>query len=516
MRDTSTTPRAGRREWIGLAVLALPTLLVSLDMGALQLALPRLSADLHTTTTQQLWVSDIYGFMIAGFLITMGKLGDRIGRRRLILIGAAVFGVVSVVAAYSAGAEMLIISRGLLGIAGATLMPSILALINSMFADAKQRGTAIALWATCQFSGAALGPVLGGLLLESFWWGSIFLLGVPVMLLLLVVGPILLPETHNPNPGHLEPISVVLSLGSVLAIVYGLKELVVGTSHSVVPLLAILVAAVLGVLFVRRQLNLDDPLLDLRLFKKPIIRTLLITMLLSGAAMNGNGFLVNQYMQSVLGNSPAETALLFAPMGLALAISSMLTPMLANRIAPGTAIAAGMALTTIGFVLVPLTSSTGGVAFAILGISVMALGDGPLVALGTGIVVGSVPPERAGSAASISETSLHIGATLGLAVFGTIGAGVYRGQMEDVTVAGAQDPNAQSTVAGATDVATHLEPGTAEELLRIARDAFTSGMHVASWAGAAVLLGLTVLCWVQLHKRTDATPAAPQLSAEQS
>lgn len=182
MDTTTGTPpltRAGRREWTGLAVLALPTLLIALDIGALFLALPHLSADLDASGTQQLWITDSYGFMLAGFLITMGTLGDRIGRRKLLLIGAAAFGVASVLAAYSTSAEMLIATRALLGVAGATLGPSTLALISTMFRDERQRGVAISLWATCQFGGAALGPVIGGVMLEHFWWGSVFLLGCP-------------------------------------------------------------------------------------------------------------------------------------------------------------------------------------------------------------------------------------------------------------------------------------------------------------------------------------------------
>jgi DHA2 family multidrug resistance protein-like MFS transporter len=521
MRETTppaAAPRAGRREWTGLAVLALPTLLISLDVGALFLALPRLSADLGTTSTQQLWVSDSYGFTLAGFLITIGTLGDRIGRRRLMLIGAAAFGVVSVLAAYSTSPEMLIVSRGLLGVAGATLMPSILATINAMFTDPRQRGSAIALWATCQFSGAALGPVFGGLLLDRFWWGSIFLMGVPVMLLLMVLGPRLLPESRNPDAGRLELASVVLSLGAVLSMVYGLKELVVGDTGGVgVPVAAIALGAALGVAFVRRQFALADPLLDLGLFRLSQVRTVLIAMLLTGVALSGTGMLVSQYMQSVLGYSPSKTALLYAPMGLALAAGSMLTPLIVKRVPPGTAITLGLALTVLGFVSITFTGATTGIVWAVLGIAVMALGDGPLVALGTGIVIGSTPPERAGSAASLSETSLHIGGTLGMAFLGTVGAAVYRGRMDDSMPADLANDAAQaarSTIGGASDAATQLPADPAGDLLRAAAEAFTAGLHAAAWIGAALVAALTVLCWFVLPRR-DGAPAAPAEPAHQ-
>ena len=218
-------PRAGRREWIGLAVIALPCLLYSMDLTVLYLAVPSLTAELEPSSTELLWITDIYGFFLAGFLITMGTLGDRVGRRRLLLIGAAAFGVASVLAAFSTSVEMLIVSRALLGVAAATLAPSTLSLIRNMFLDPGQRTFAIGVWATSFSVGAALGPLLGGVLLEFFWWGSVFLLAVPVMCLLLVIGPRLLPEYRDPGAGRLDLVSAGLSVVAVLAVVYGLKGL---------------------------------------------------------------------------------------------------------------------------------------------------------------------------------------------------------------------------------------------------------------------------------------------------
>ena len=244
-------PRAGRREWIGLAVIALPCLLYSMDLTVLNLALPSLTADLQPSSSQLLWIVDIYGFLVAGWLIAMGTLGDRIGRRRLLLIGAAAFGLASVLAAFSTSAEMLIATRAVLGIAGATLAPSTLSLIRNMFHDPRQRTFAIGIWATSYSVGGAIGPLLGGVLLEHFWWGSVFLVGVPVMALLLVLGPALLPEFRDPEAGRPDLTSAALSLAAVLAVIYGLKQLA-QDGAGWLPALAIVAGLAAGAVFVHR------------------------------------------------------------------------------------------------------------------------------------------------------------------------------------------------------------------------------------------------------------------------
>jgi DHA2 family multidrug resistance protein-like MFS transporter len=278
--------KAGRREWLGLVVLALSALMLSVDISVLFLALPHLSADLKPSVSQQLWISDIYGFMIAGFLVSMGTLGDRIGRRRLLLIGAASFGIASVVAAFSVNASMLIASRAVLGIAGATLAPSTLALISNMFRDPRQRGFAIAVWTSCFIGGVALGPVLGGLLLDYFWWGSAFLIGVPVMVVLVIVGPKVLPEYRDPNAGRLDLTSVALYLMAVLPAIYGLQE-IARNGWQPVPIGAIGTGVAFGALCVQRQWRLAHPLFDLQLFRNRTFRSVVTIFLLVGVIQSG-------------------------------------------------------------------------------------------------------------------------------------------------------------------------------------------------------------------------------------
>ncbi|GGP91298.1 MFS transporter [Streptosporangium pseudovulgare] len=501
------------RTWLGLALLTLPTLLVAIDTTALLLALPQLSADLGATNVQQLWISDGYGFMVAGLVITMGTLGDRIGRRRLLLIGAAAFATLSVVAAFAAGPLMLIAARALLGVAGATLAPCTLALITDMFRDERRRGKAIAIWATCQFTGGALGPVLAGFLLQHFWWGSVFLIAVPAMAVLLLAGPFLLPEFRDDRAGRLDLPSVELSLVAVLAMVYGVKQLTV-EGVSAVPAVALAAGAAVGVVFVRRQLRLETPLLDLRLLRNRPFTAVIVGLVFAGVAMAGTGLMVTQYLQGVLGFSPFASAVLFAPMGLGVAAGTMAAPALTRWMRPATAIAGGLAGSALGGLLLVGVSGggDGGVGGAsalplvMTGIAVLALGTGPLFALGTGLVLGSVPPERAGSAASMSETGNYFGGSLGFALLGVVAAVVYRDRM-----GGTSDSLAAALVAG-----ERLPAGQGAELLRAAREAFTASLHVTGVVAAVIFAGLAVLVLTMRPAAPDIPAALPEHEAAHS
>ncbi|PXY31090.1 MFS transporter [Prauserella muralis] len=502
MATATTQPgdlRAGRREWIGLAVLALPTLLASLDMSVLFLALPHLSADLGASGVQQLWILDVYGFLIAGFLVTMGTLGDRIGRRRLLLAGASAFTVASLLAAYSVSAEMLIAARALLGIAGATLMPSTLALIGNMFADAHQRAVAIAVWMSCFMVGTAIGPVVGGVLLEAFWWGSVFLLGVPVMVLLLAVGPILLPEYRDAGAGRIDLLSVGLSLAAILPVVYGLKEL---AKHGWQPSSAGAVAAGLavGVVFVWRQRRLADPLLDLRLFQARAFSTALLIMLLGAVVMAGTFLFVPQYLQLVTGLSPLVAGLWLVPQALAMIASTQLSPHLAKRFRPGPVMTAALLVAAVGCLLITQVDAggTGAAVLLLAGFTLACVGVAPPATLGTGLVIGSAPPEKAGSASSVSETSNEFGIALGLATLGTIGAAVFRDRV--VLPEGAPEA-AGDSLAGAVNAAPDLVGDAGAALLDSARAAFTGGLNAVGWVGAAVFAGLAVLAALLLRER---------------
>jgi MFS transporter, DHA2 family, multidrug resistance protein len=501
-------PRAGRREWIGLAVIALPCLLYSMDLTVLYLAVPSLTAELEPSSAELLWITDIYGFFLAGFLITMGTLGDRVGRRRLLLIGAVAFGIASVLAAFSTSVEMLIVSRALLGVAAATLAPSTLSLIRNMFLDPGQRTFAIGVWATSFSVGAALGPLLGGVLLEFFWWGSVFLLAVPVMALLLVLGPRLLPEFRDPDAGRLDLVSAGLSVVAVLAVVLGLKQ-IAEDGLGAQPLLSMLVGLIVGLLFVRRQQRLPDPLIDLQLFRSRTFSASLAANTLSIAIAFGIFLFIAQYLQLVLGYSPLEAGLWTVPSSGGFIAGSMLAPTLVRIVRPAYVVAGGFLLTTAGLALLAQVEADSSVALVVAGSVVVALGVAPPVTLGTDLVVGCVPPERAGVASGISETGAELGGALGIALLGSIGIAVYRNQIADAVPAElppAASETAKDTLSGATQAGEGLPAEVGEMLLDSAREAFTQGFQAAALTGAAVAITTAVLAALLLRRLGPRSP----------
>ncbi|GAA2268064.1 MFS transporter [Streptomyces atrovirens] len=482
-------PKAGRKEWIGLGILALPTLLVALDVFVLLLALPHLSADLGADSNQQLWIMDIYGFMVAGFLVTMGTLGDRIGRRKLLLIGSAAFGAASLMAAFATSPGMLIAARVLLGIAGASLTPSTLALITTMFQDAKQRTVAISLWASCFTIGAIVGPLLGGVMLEYFWWGSLFLIGVPVMVLTLVVGPRVLPEFKNPEAGRLDPASVLLSLGGTVPVIFGIKELA-RDGWEALPVVVLVAGLVIGVLFVQRQRRLSSPLLDVTLFAHGRFTAALLS-LLAYSLIGGTVMLfMTQYFQAAQGMSPFEAGLGMLPGMAAATVSFAVCPIIARKVRPAYVIGAGIAGVTAVLLTFTQLDAGSGTPVLIAGFAVFSFCGAPIVALGTNMVVGTVPAEKAGSAGALSQMSNEFGAALGVATLGTAGLAVYRSEIADTVPAGvpagAADA-ARDSVAGAAAATEGLSGPLAETLMEPVRVAFTSGLHTVAGVGAALI-----------------------------
>jgi DHA2 family multidrug resistance protein-like MFS transporter len=493
-RNGEVPVRAGRREWTGLAVLALPTFVVAIDLFVLMLALPSLSADLGANSVQQLWITDIYGFLLAGFTITLGTLGDRIGRRKLLMIGAVAFAIASLSCAYATSVWMLIAARALLGIAGATISPCTLALIGTIFRDPKQRATAFGVWGGVFTLGAIFGPIIGGALLARFWWGSVFLLGPPIMVLAIVLGVWVLPEYRDSRAGRLDPASVVLSLMAVLPIIYAIKELA-RDGWAVVPIVAGVVGLTAGAVFVRRQRGLTSPVLDLSLFRDRVIGSSLAGQLAFSSFGAGFNLFLVLYFQLVAGMSTLQAGLAMVPGMITAALGFQIGPKLAGRFRPGNVIAGGLALEAIVLVSLTQFNATSGTVALIIGFALTAFGIGS-VGLGTNLVVGSAPPEKMGNAGSMAQLANEFGGMLGIALFGTLGTVVYRSQIHDAIpadIAGPSAATAGDSLAGATTVAGGLPERQGAALLTAAREAFTSGLHTVVAVGAVVIAGAALL-----------------------
>lgn len=506
----TATPKATPREWAGLAVLILPGILVSMDMSVLFLAIPFLVADLAPTSTQMLWILDIYGFLLGGLLIIMGTLGDRIGRRRLLMIGATLFGLASILAAFSPSPEKLIFARALLGIGGATLAPSTLALIRNMFHDEDERRGAIAIWTAGFAGGAALGPVIGGLLLENFFWGSVFLLNVPVMVLLLAGAPLLLPEYRDEAAGRFDILSAVLTLAAILPVIQGIKMLAGGYD---LPWALALIALglLLGWLFVRRQARLADPLIDVSLFRNPRFSASILVNTIAIFAFLGFGLFSAQYFQLVLGLSPFTAALWSLPSFVAMAIGTMTAPGLARRIEPAGVITIGLLIAASGFAVVLPIEAGIGLLLLVTGSMVMAYGLGMVTALATDLIVNAVPLNRAGGASAISETGNEMGGALGIALFGSMGAFVYRLIMVDPRL-DAFGPEvaaqARNSLAGAMAALADL-PGS-EAMIALAQSAFTNGLRISAAIAGLLLLIVALVAVLALRGPKEADGLAAQ------
>ncbi|MBC7303589.1 MAG: MFS transporter [Nocardia sp.] len=485
-----TAVAGGRRAWLGLSVLLLPVLLVSMDISVLFLAMPTLTADLDPTASQQLWILDIYGFMLAGLLITMGNLGDRIGRRNILLVGAAIFGVASVLAAFAPSAPILIAARVLMGIGGATLLPSSLALISTLFPNARERATAIGIWTAFFAGGSAVGPIIGGVLLHHFWWGSVFLINIPVLAILLIFGPILLPEHRSAALGPIDLPSVALSIGGILPLIYGIKHIAAEGLDAVSLVIAVIGVGLL-VLFVRRQRHLAEPLLDLSLFTRPLFRVAIGASMAGMMSLAAMSYLTSIYLQSVTGRDPLAAALLGIPMAIAVFVCSMSGARIGLWLGVRATFTLALMLSAIGNLMLLGVGVDGGLAWYIAGSVIAGIGYGFSFTLVSDVAVSAVPAERAGSAVGISETSFELGNALGLALLGSVAALVFRSGGDF----------------GETLGDTLLQSAGDDGLIHAARESFVSGMHIATAGGAVLLIAMAVLAWRSARTETATTEA---------
>ena len=483
-----STGKATRREWIGLATIALPCILYAMDLTILNLAVPSLSADLKPTAAQLLWIVDVYGFLAAGSLLVMGTLGDRIGRRKLLLIGSASFGLLSLVAAFARSAETLIAARALLGIAGATLAPSTLSLISNMFRDDRERTFAVSVWVASFSLGGAIGPAVGGLILAHFWWGAVFLAPIPVMVLLLIVGPVLLPEHKNPNAGRLDVLSAALSLAAVLPVIYGIKLAAEGGDISRA-VSAIILGLVFGVLFVRRQRSLADPLLDLRLFGHPLLTAALAIHIVDFFIGFGILVLVAQYLQLVLGLTVLQAGIWSTPAGVGFVVGSLLTSPALRLMRPAYALGLGLTLGAGGLAVMAWAADLHALSLVVLGNTLFAVGMAPVAAINSNLVVSAAPQEQSGSASALSETAVEFGGALGIALLGSLATFLYRSGISGTLPTGTPASTIETALRGigaASSLPRNVEGAAA--LRSAVQAAYTSAVGITFLAGAAIVL----------------------------
>ncbi|MBD5787902.1 MFS transporter [Cellulosimicrobium terreum] len=477
----------------------LPVLLVSIDNTVLSFALPQISEALRPSGTQLLWIIDIYPLVLAGLLVPMGSFADRVGRRRLLLVGAVGFAAMSVVAAYATSAETLVASRAGLGFFGAMLMPSTLSLLRNVFTDREERRLAIAVWASGFAAGSALGPIVGGFLLEHFWWGSVFLLAVPVLVVLLVLAPVFVPESRDPAPGRVDPLSILLVMSTMAPVVYGIK-LLAKEGVTVLAVGSVVVGLVAGTLFVRRQLRRPDPMLDVRLFTRGSFSGAVLVNLLSVFSLVGFLFFVSQDVQLVLGLTPMQAGLALLP-GLAVMITAgLLVVRVVRRVRPAHVVAVALLFSATGYALVALGGGSSGLGLLVVAFAVLSLGVGAAETVSNDLIVSSVPAEKAGAASAISETAYEVGAVLGTAVLGSILTASYHANV--VVPAGVPAGDAEAaaqTLGGATQVAATLPQGQSQALLDSAQAAFGSGVGVTSLIGVVLMLGACALALVTLR-----------------
>jgi DHA2 family multidrug resistance protein-like MFS transporter len=499
--------RVGWRGWAALVVLMLPVLLVSVDNTVLSFALPQIALDLEPTAIQQLWIIDAYPLVLASLLVTMGTLGDRFGRRRMLLIGATGFGLVSALAAFAPTAEWLIAARAVMGVFGAMLMPSTLSLLRSIFTDRDQRRLAIAVWAAAFSAGAALGPVIGGILLEHFAWGSVFLMAVPVLVPLLILVPILVPESRDPRPGRFDLLSVVLSLATMVPIVYAIKEFAAHGAETALPFVLIVAGVGFGVLFARRQNRLETPMLDMRLFRRATFTGSVLVNLLSVIGLVGFLYFVAQHLQLIAGLSPLEAGLALVPGLLAMIVAGIGIVPIAKRVAPRVVVPTALAFSILGYLLVAVAASTGMLTLLIVAFVSLGVGIGAAETVSNELILASAPPSKAGAASAVSETAYELGAVLGTTIIGGLLAAFYRSSLElppglpDVAADAARE-----TLAGAVAVSHTLDDSIGQALRDAAAHAFDAGVGVTSLIGAALIVVAAVIAALTLGGKAHREP----------
>ncbi|MDI2130594.1 MFS transporter [Yinghuangia seranimata] len=486
MTSTQISPA---RKWATVAVGCLANVVLGIDLTALHLAIPGLVADLDPSANQILWIADSYGFALAGFLITMGVLGDRIGRKRLFLFGTLAFAATSLLTAYAWNAETLILARTLLGVSGATIMPSALSVTRNVFTDPKERTTAVGIGMGVGALGVGLGPVFGGLMLDHFWWGSVFLINVPLMAVTCVLALFIWPESKDPNPHRFDLVSVPLSLVGVLGFVYAVKEAAANGVMQGRVAISLVLGLLAGIAFVVRQQRISYPLIDVSLFRQQAFTGSVLANMFSMFALIAQSLLFAQYFQLVLGWSPLKAGLAGLPGGVCAMIGGALAAPLITAFGRARVVGIGMAVAAAGFGLYMLSGTSADYLVLLVAMVPCAMGMGMAMTVTGDTILASVPKDRAGAASAISETATELGGALGMAVLGSVLNGVYRNEIDvPAGVPESARGSVEDSIGSALTSAVTMPADVAGRVVDAARSAFVDGMHMALLTSAALAL----------------------------
>ncbi|MER6288343.1 MFS transporter [Streptomyces sviceus] len=508
------TAGAGANRWVVLVVLCVSLLLVALDATVLHVAVPAVTEDLKPGAIELLWIVDVYPLVCASLLILFGTLGDRVGRRRVLLLGYGLFGVASGVAAVADTAQVLILARALLGVGGAMIMPATLSILRQVFPDRRERALAIGIWSAVAAVGAAVGPLLGGFLLEHFWWGSVFLVNIPLMLVSLPVGRMLLPESKGTGEGPWDVVGALTAAAGLFALVLGVKRLGGGDLDAFTAIPLVLGAALL-VLFVRRQRRRTHPLVDLRMFARPAFSTSVGCIVLAMLALVGLELIAAQYLQLVLGLSPLETGLRLLPLTIAAMAAGLAGARLLRRFGPRLMVSAGFCLTALAVLLLTAMGDADNTGLLVFGFVLLGFGLETTLFGAYESMLSEAPPEQAGGAAAIGETSYQLGAGIGIALLGSVMNAAYTPGLSRVPgVPEAASRSAGHSLGEAYEVAGRLGGPAGVALRRAAQDSFVHGLHVTLLVSAGLLLlGAVMALRLPRTMQCGEAPAAVGLPA---
>ncbi|WP_225838275.1 MFS transporter [Streptomyces sp. NK08204] len=490
VRQRRRAAGAGANRWVVLVVLCVSLLLVALDATVLHVAVPAVTEDLRPGAIELLWIVDVYPLVCASLLILFGTLGDRVGRRRILLLGYTLFGVASAVAALAQTAETLILARALLGVGGAMIMPATLSILRQVFPDRRERALAIGIWSAVAAVGAAVGPLLGGFLLEHFWWGAVFLVNVPLMLVSLPIGRMLLPESRGDRDGPWDVVGALMAAVGLFGAVFGVKRLgggePVASPLTVLPLLA---GGALLLLFVRRQKRRTYPLVDLRMFRRPAFSTSVGCIVLAMLALVGLELIAAQYLQLVLGLTPLETGLRLLPLTIAAMAAGLAGARMLRRFGPRRMVCFGFCLTAAAVLVLTAMGASDDAGLLLFGFVLLGFGLETTLFGAYESMLSEAPAEQAGGAAAIGETSYQLGAGIGIALLGSVMNAAYAPGLASVPgVPASASASAGHSLGEAYDVAGRLGGPAGAALRRAARDSFVHGLHVTLLVSAGLLL----------------------------